>query len=124
MITAMAPGAEESVTAPFAGVVVAIPHPANARVGAGTPVVVLEAMKMEHEVLAHSGGIVRHLAVAVGDAVQEGQLLLTLEPGAGAPADAAEPQLLRAGGERADLRSVRERHARGLDPARPDAVAR
>ncbi len=79
---------------------------------------------MEHEVLAEIGGIVRHLAVSVGDAVDEGQLLLTLEPGAIGEADAARPDQLRDGGERADLRAVRERHALGLDAARPDAVAR
>jgi acetyl-CoA carboxylase carboxyltransferase component len=121
---AMASIAEESVTAPFAGVVVAIPHSSDARVGAGTPLVVLEAMKMEHEVLAQTGGVVRRLAVAVGDAVKEGQLLLTLEPGAGDESDPPQPDRKRDGGERPDLRAVHERHALGLDAARPDAVAR
>ena len=37
---------------------------------------------MEHEVLAETGGVVAELAVAIGDAVEEGQLLLRLEPGA------------------------------------------
>ena len=37
---------------------------------AGAPVVVLEAMKMEHEVLAEVDGVVRELAVAVGEAVR------------------------------------------------------
>jgi acetyl-CoA carboxylase carboxyltransferase component len=36
-------------------------------------------------------------------------------------ADTAEPQ---SGGERADVRAVRERHALGLDAARPEAVAK
>jgi len=120
----VASAAEQPVTAPFAGVVVAIPHPAHARVGAGTPVIVLEAMKMEHEVLAQSGGVVRHLAVAVGDAVTEGQLLLTLEPGADGADGATRAEAHVDGGERADLRAVRERHSLGLDAARPDAVAK
>ena len=121
---AMASALEHSVTAPFAGVVVAIPHEREARVGAGTAVVVIEAMKMEHEVLAEIDGVVRGLAVAVGDTVEEGQLLVTLEPGAAASADAAPPQEPRPQGERADLRAVRERHEIGLDAARPEAVAR
>ena len=120
-----------SVLAPFDAVVVALPLGAEDRVRAGAPVVVLEAMKMEHEVLAEVDGVVRELAVAVGEAVSEGQLLATLEPRArdgaadrsgqdGAAADDdGEPE-----GERADLRAVRERHEIGLDPARPDAVAR
>jgi acetyl-CoA carboxylase carboxyltransferase component len=120
---AMASPAEMPVTAPFAGVVVSIPHTSAERVGAGSPVVVLEAMKMEHEVLAEADGVVRSVAVAVGDAVQEGQLLLVLEPGT-APAPAAgEPRASGQGGERADLRAVRERHEIGLDARRPEAVA-
>ena len=71
--------------APFDAVVVALPLRAEEQVRAGAPVVVLEAMKMEHEVLAEVDGIVRELAVAVGEAVSEGQLLATLEPRPGAP---------------------------------------
>jgi acetyl-CoA carboxylase carboxyltransferase component len=112
------------VTAPFAGVVVAIPHAAEEQVGAGTAVIVLEAMKMEHEVLTDSAGVVRDLAVTVGDAVEEGQALLTLahaeedeRPAAGVAASDG------AAGEREDLRLVRERHEVGLDAGRPEAVA-
>jgi acetyl-CoA carboxylase carboxyltransferase component len=126
----MASPTEHAVTAPFAGVVVAIPHAREERVGTGSALVVLEAMKMEHEVVAEIDGVVLALAVAVGDSVQEGQLLLTLEPGAdadaGADADgrAARPSEQPPDGERADLRAVRERHEIGLDAARPEAVAR
>jgi acetyl-CoA carboxylase carboxyltransferase component len=118
------------VNAPFAGVVVALPRGVSERVGAGAPVAVLEAMKMEHEVLAETDGVVDELAVAIGDAVEEGQLLLTLAPGEAsidgdAPAtETGGSEPLREGGEREDLRAVRERHEIGLDAARPDAVAR
>jgi acetyl-CoA carboxylase carboxyltransferase component len=91
--------------------------------------VVLEAMKMEHEVLAEADGVVRRVAVAVGDAVQEGQLLMLLAPRASAGSDGAQAPELDAStdgspGERSDLAAVRERHEIGLDSARPDAVAR
>ncbi|HYB24169.1 MAG TPA: carboxyl transferase domain-containing protein, partial [Solirubrobacteraceae bacterium] len=118
------PQGEHRVTAPFAGVVVAIPHAREEHVGAGSPLVVIEAMKMEHEVLAEVEGILSGLAVAVGDAVQEGQLLATLAPGASvAPVSADTPAPPHEGGEREDLRAVRERHELGLDAARPQAVA-
>jgi acetyl-CoA carboxylase carboxyltransferase component len=120
----MTPSHELAVTAPFAGVVVSILSASEQPVGAGTPLVVLEAMKMEHEVLAERSGVVRRLAVAVGDAVEEGQLLLTLEPGAAGQNAASGPDEPTEGGERADLQAVRERHEIGLDAARPDAVAR
>jgi acetyl-CoA carboxylase carboxyltransferase component len=123
----MASPTEHAVTAPFAGVVVAIAPARDQRVGAGSPLIVLEAMKMEHEVLAEIDGVVRGLAVAVGEEVQEGQLLLTLEPGEDdrdGDAPTATPAAdASSGGERADLRAVRERHEIGLDAARAEAVA-
>jgi acetyl-CoA carboxylase carboxyltransferase component len=121
----MPPPTEVEVTAPFAGVVVALPG-ASGTVGAGAPLVVLEAMKMEHEVLAEQAGVIGELAVAVGEAVEEGQLLLRMTPGeAGGSVDVAEadgPAVPAA--EREDLRAVRERHEIGLDAARSEAVAR
>jgi acetyl-CoA carboxylase carboxyltransferase component len=115
---------ELTVRAPFAGVVVSVAHGADEHVGAGVPLIVLEAMKMEHEVLAETGGVVRRVEVAEGDAVEEGQVLLVLARRAIAPAPieaTAEPP---AQGARADLEAVRKRHAVGLDAARPEAVAR
>ncbi|HXM87007.1 MAG TPA: acetyl-CoA carboxylase biotin carboxyl carrier protein subunit, partial [Solirubrobacteraceae bacterium] len=106
-----------TVKAPFAGVVVSVAHAASERVAAGAPLLVLEAMKMEHEVLAEAGGVVRSVEVAVGDAVEEGQVLLRMSAGAGAGASAgATPRNTPAGtsGFRADLEAVRERHAIGL----------
>ena len=70
--------AEHQLSAPFAGVVVAIASPQE-RILEGQAVVVLEAMKMEHEILAETAGIVMSAEVAVGEAVQEGQLLMSIE---------------------------------------------
>jgi acetyl-CoA carboxylase carboxyltransferase component len=124
----MPPSPELDIRAQFAGVVVAIAREADEHVGAGSPLLVLEAMKMEHEVLAETAGVVRRVAIAVGDAVEEGQLLMTLEPGAPQAAASERPTEAEASarssvGERSDLRAVRERHEIGLDAARPDAVA-
>ncbi|MCW3056364.1 MAG: carboxyl transferase, partial [Solirubrobacterales bacterium] len=120
----MASSTELAVRAEFAGVVVAIAHAADEPVGAGTPLLVLEAMKMEHEVLAQTDAVVRRVAVAVGDAVEEGQLLVVLEPGDAAAPGGRQASAPEPSGERADLAAVRERHEIGLDAARPDAVAR
>ncbi|HEX4563438.1 MAG TPA: carboxyl transferase domain-containing protein [Solirubrobacteraceae bacterium] len=115
---------ELAITAPFAGVVVAVERGPDDAVGAGAPVVVIEAMKMEHEVLAQASGVVSRVEVEVGDAVHEGQVLMVLDAAPTAAAIAAETPVPDADTERADLEEVRERHARGLDAARPDAVAR
>ncbi|HEY4897016.1 MAG TPA: carboxyl transferase domain-containing protein [Solirubrobacteraceae bacterium] len=116
-----------AVTAPFAGVVVAIPRAPSETVKAGGPLVVLEAMKMEHEVLAEVAGVVGEHAVAVGDAVEEGQLLVTIDS-RDHDGEVAQPpaqaDALGAGVEREDLRAVRERHEIGLDAARTEAVSR
>ena len=116
-----------AVKAPFAGVVVALSGEPGEPISAGAPVAVLEAMKMEHEVLAETGGVVAEQAVAIGDAVEEGQLLVRLEPGV--TRRRRRGVRGRAGRHCADrgarrLRAVRERHEVGLDAARPDAVAR
>jgi acetyl-CoA carboxylase carboxyltransferase component len=118
------------VRAPCAGVVVALAHPPGGLVRAGEAVVVLEAMKMEHEVLAEGDGIVRRVEVAVGDTVAEGEVLVVLASGEGEALQEGNGQRPGAPGAldldapRADLEAVRERHALGLDAARPQAVAR
>ncbi len=116
--------AELAVTAPFAAIVVAVAQRADEPVSAGAPLLVLEAMKMEYEVLAQTDGVVRRIEVAVGDAVDEGQLLVVMEAGAAGTAPADRPSEPDLSAIRADLEAVRERHALGLDAARPDAVER
>ncbi|HEY3019137.1 MAG TPA: carboxyl transferase domain-containing protein [Solirubrobacteraceae bacterium] len=120
----MPPASEVAVTAPFAGTVIAIAHEPPEPVRAGAAVVVLEAMKMEHEVVAEADGVVRRLEVAVGDTVDEGQLLAVLARGEASAATRDETETVDLDTIRDDLAAVRERHAIGLDGARPDAVAR
>ncbi len=115
------------VVAPFDATVIAIARQADEPVGAGTAVIVLEAMKMEHEVVAERSGVVRQIDVAVGDTVTEGQLLAILEaadatPATNGPAPPTETPAPER--EREDLAAVRARHELGLDAARPDAVAK
>lgn len=44
----------------------------------GDKVIVIEAMKMKTSVTAHKDGTVSSIAVKVGDAVEFGQVLLTI----------------------------------------------
>ena len=57
------------------GAVVRIEVIQGTRVAAGTPIVVLEAMKMEHTVRAPADGVVATISVATGDQVESGQVL-------------------------------------------------
>src|SRR5271166_2059012 len=70
------------VRAPFAGTVVAVVNGVGRPVRPGTALVVLEAMKMEQEVIADADGVVRRVEVCEGDAVKEGQALVVLAAGA------------------------------------------
>lgn len=51
----------------------------GATVEEGDTLLVLEAMKMELPVAAPRGGVVRVVHIAIGDVVDEDQLLVTLE---------------------------------------------
>ncbi|HZU61224.1 MAG TPA: carboxyl transferase domain-containing protein [Solirubrobacteraceae bacterium] len=87
----------------------------------GQPVLVLEAMKMEHEIVSPGGGVVHRVAVRAGQTVQEGDLLAVLEPSG--PQASAQPSPEPAQDHpREDLQAVRERHALTQDGARPEAT--
>ena len=49
------------------------------QVEAGAPLLVLEAMKMEHTIAAPADGVVAELLYAVGDQVAEGAELIRME---------------------------------------------
>ncbi|MDT7647316.1 MAG: hypothetical protein QOC75_4316, partial [Pseudonocardiales bacterium] len=115
---------EGTVTAPLAGVVVELPVAPGEHRGGGGTLVVLESMKMEHEVRAAGPVTVREVLVTVGDAVAEGTPLLSTDPAErtdGDLADAATEDLDRI---RPDLAESRDRHHVGLDEGRPEVVAR
>jgi propionyl-CoA carboxylase alpha chain len=58
--------------------VVRVEATAGQRVSAGQPVLVLEAMKMEHQIAAPADGLVAEVLVGPGDQVQAGDVLATL----------------------------------------------
>jgi acetyl/propionyl-CoA carboxylase alpha subunit len=64
-----------SLLAPMPGVVLRVLAEPSAAVTAGQPLVVLEAMKMEHEVTAPSDGILAELRAHPGQQVNAGQVL-------------------------------------------------
>jgi acetyl-CoA carboxylase carboxyltransferase component len=89
----------------------------------GQPVLVMEAMKMEHVITAPAGGLVLEIGVSPGDAVYEGHPLMLIEEAEVEEAEAGETGEVDLDAIRPDLAEVHDRHAIGLDAARPDAVA-
>ena len=70
------------IVAPMPGTVTRILAQAGVGLARGAPVIVLEAMKMEHTLRAPADGRVKALKCAVGDFVQEGTELADFEPAA------------------------------------------
>ena len=69
------------VIAPMPGKVVQIHVKKGQRVERGTPLAVLEAMKMEHRIVAAADGTITEIFFAAGDLVEDGAELLTLQVG-------------------------------------------
>ena len=69
--------------APMPGLVVRVQAEPGQQVQSGTPLVVLEAMKMENELKAPAAATIRQIRVAAGQAVEKGQVLVEFESGSG-----------------------------------------
>jgi 3-methylcrotonyl-CoA carboxylase alpha subunit len=67
------------LTAPMSGTVVAVLVDAGAKVERGAPLVILEAMKMEHTIVAPAAGVVAAVHYRPGDRVAEGTDLVDLD---------------------------------------------
>jgi acetyl-CoA carboxylase carboxyltransferase component len=121
-----------SLISPTAASVVQIAVCVGDRFMAGQLMLVIEAMKMEHELCADQAGLVTAVHVAVGDKVQVGDSLIdwlpqasddefTFEPMSGAKSELAAAQHPS---EREDLVELQKRLSYTLDAHRPDAIAK
>jgi acetyl-CoA carboxylase carboxyltransferase component len=118
---------------PFAGTVLRVAVAPGDAVAAGTVLLVLESMKMEHLVESAAAGTVRGVAVSEGDAVQAGDVLLRIDEdappageassGSGAAAEGAPPIAPRAA-VRPELAELRARRDGTLDAGRAAATER
>ena len=90
----------------------------------GQEIALIEAMKMQHVVLAPVSGLVRQTGATAGSLVAEQQLIASIEPldtagGQTTTAETVDPDHIRP-----DLAESLGRHALTLDAARPEAVAK
>ena len=118
------PPGHAAVRAPLAGTVVSVAVTPGQPVARGDELLVIEAMKMEHEVRAQAAGRVREVPVAAGVTVQAGAVLVVLAeagPGVAGPDRAGDVPLDHV---RPDLAEARERHRIGRDEGRPEVTGR
>ena len=74
----VASAAANAVTAPMPGLILSINVSEGDTIEEGTPLLVLEAMKMENVIKATGAGTVQRIAVTKGQAVEKRQLLIEL----------------------------------------------
>ena len=67
-----------AVTAPMPGKILGIKAEPGKTVAKGEAIIVLEAMKMENEIVAPADGTIASINVSVGDSVEAGATLATL----------------------------------------------
>lgn len=116
--------ANGEVLAELAGTVVTVDAVVDQDVTAGDPLVVIEAMKMEHLVLAPVSGVVSAVRVRPGESTTSGGLLVRILPFADQDAEDTLDDGPDLEAERADLSRLLERRDRRMDEARPEAVAK
>lgn len=112
------------VFAPLQGTVVEILVDNGAKVHEGQDLIVIEAMKMEHVVIAEAAGLVRIPSIAEGTMVEKGAMLMTIEPQDVARAFLEEQVEQDLDEIRSDLAEVYMRQGFKLDENRPEAVAK
>ena len=73
-------GRDGPITSPMPGTVLMVKAAVGDRVSAGTPLLVVEAMKMEHTITAPVDGVLTELNVQAGQQVSLNQPLAVVTP--------------------------------------------
>ncbi|MDB3966328.1 ATP-grasp domain-containing protein [Porticoccaceae bacterium] len=118
------PDGLRSVCSPIQGTIVSIEAEVGEQVRVGEAVVIVEAMKMEHVIVAQCDAVVRQVTMEVGHVVREGHPILFLEEAEVAARDEIAKEQLDPNYIRPDLQENIDRHAYTLDEQRPEAVAK
>ena len=111
-----------SLRSPLVGTVVAVKVAVGDVVSAGTELVIIESMKMEHPVVAEIACRISALFATVGKTVNEGEVLV--EYVAESASQNTDVASVSASGQRADLEQLRGRQELLLDSSRSEAVAK
>ena len=111
-----------SLRSPLVGTVVAVKVLVGDVIAAGTEIVVIESMKMEHPVLAETSCRISALFVTVGQSVGEGEVLAECVAESVSVNEVAST--ITGSGKRADLEQLRLRQELLRDESRSEVVAK
>ena len=111
-----------SLRSPLVGTVVAVKVAVGDVVSAGTELVIIESMKMEHPVVAEIACRISGMFATVGKTVNEGEVLV--EYVAESVSQNTDVASVSASGQRADLEQLQRRQQLLLDSSRSEAVAK
>ena len=122
--TVTGPDGTAPVLSPIQGTVISVLVSAGDAVRKGQTVLIMEAMKMEHEIAADLSGIVRKVDVAEGDIIVEGRPLLFIEEADVQGEDVEQAEEIDLDEIRPDLQRILDRLDTTYDHSREWAVER
>ena len=111
-----------SIKAPMQGMIVKFDVKQGDEIWKGKPLLIMEAMKMEHEVLSGISGIVKEIKVQPQDTVFEGHSLMTIELAEVKEKTTKKTKDVDLDRIRPDLKEALERKGASHDENRPEAV--
>ena len=118
------PDGTVALLAPMQGTIISIEVSEGDEVGAGSTLLIMDSMKMEHEIKAEISGIVRQIEVQMSDTIYTGHPLLFMEETEISETDEAAAAEIDLDAVRPDLKAILDRRGLTEDDARPKAVAR
>jgi acetyl-CoA carboxylase carboxyltransferase component/biotin carboxyl carrier protein len=118
------PNGSVGIPAPIQGTILEIQVNPGDKVAAGMPLIVMEAMKMEHQIRADRDGIINSISVSKNEIIIEGHPLVFIEEGDVGDLNYAENDQIDLDEIRPDLQENFDRHAHLYDENRPKAIER
>ncbi|MFH1553703.1 MAG: biotin/lipoyl-containing protein [Pseudomonadota bacterium] len=112
------------VLSPMQGTIVAIVVSEGEAVRAGRTILIMDSMKMEHEITADCSGVIRQIGVEVGDTIIEGHPLAFIEEGEVESRDLEGEEEIDLDEIRPDLQRILDRLDTTYDHSRQWAVER
>ncbi|MGZ0187681.1 MAG: carboxyl transferase domain-containing protein, partial [Alphaproteobacteria bacterium] len=119
-----APDGAHIVKSPMQGAIVSLTAEPGVEIRAGETLLVMDSMKMQHDIVADVSGIVTAFALDAGDVALEGAPLAYIEIRDVANVAGGDAEEIDLDAIRPDLAEVFSRQANTLDENRPDRVAR